>query len=75
MTTTVAPNPSTTSLPEGTSAKTLIHLYEEMVLIRKFELVVQDHYRNGKLPGFGHLYIGEEATAVGVWRISSRSIG
>lgn len=66
MTTTLDPTSTAVSLPKGLSAKTMIDLYEEMVSIRKFELVVQDHYRNGKLPGFGHLYIGEEATAVGI---------
>jgi 2-oxoisovalerate dehydrogenase E1 component len=37
-----------------------------MVLIRRFEKTVQTMYRNSELPGFVHLYIGEEATAVGV---------
>jgi 2-oxoisovalerate dehydrogenase E1 component len=37
-----------------------------MVLIRRFEKTVQTMYRNGELPGFVHLYIGEEATAAGV---------
>jgi 2-oxoisovalerate dehydrogenase E1 component len=44
----------------------LLHLYEQMVLLRRFELTAQVLNRNGKLPGFLHLYIGEEATAVGV---------
>ncbi len=66
MTTTLHPPSSAHPVPHGLSVGDLLRLYEEMVCIRKFELVVQDHYRNGKLPGFGHLYIGEEATAVGV---------
>ncbi len=45
---------------------TLLHLYERMVLLRRFELCAQVLNRAGKLPGFLHLYIGEEATAVGV---------
>jgi 2-oxoisovalerate dehydrogenase E1 component len=54
-----------------TSSKTLepsllIHLYEQMMLIRRFELTAQDVYRKGEMPGFIHLYVGEEATAVGV---------
>lgn len=44
----------------------LLRLYERMVLIRRFELRVQRLYREGKIPGFIHLYVGEEATAVGV---------
>ncbi len=47
-------------------AAELLRLYEQMVLLRRFELKVQDLYKNGKLPGFVHLYIGEEAVAVGV---------
>ena len=37
-----------------------------MVLIRRFEKTVQTMYRAAELPGFVHLYIGEEATAAGV---------
>ena len=37
-----------------------------MVLLRKFELAAQVACRKGETPGFLHLYIGEEATAVGV---------
>lgn len=37
-----------------------------MVLLRRFELAAQVLNRGGRLPGFLHLYIGEEATAVGV---------
>ncbi len=44
----------------------LLALYEEMVRIRRFELVAQDVYRKGEMPGFIHLYVGEEATSVGV---------
>ena len=43
-----------------------LRFYERMVLIRRFELRVQRLYREGKIPGFIHLYVGEEATAVGV---------
>ena len=38
----------------------------EMVTIRVFEEQVNDLYRGGKMPGLTHLYIGEEAVAVGV---------
>jgi 2-oxoisovalerate dehydrogenase E1 component len=43
-----------------------LHLYEQMVLLRQFELAAQACYRRGEMPGFIHLYIGEEAVAVGV---------
>ena len=50
----------------GTDAKLLLGLYRKMVQLREFELKVQDLYRRGMLPGFVHLYVGEEAVATGV---------
>ncbi len=44
----------------------LLGLFEQMVLLRRFETVAQAACRRGETPGFLHLYIGEEATAVGV---------
>jgi pyruvate dehydrogenase E1 component alpha subunit len=44
----------------------LVRLYEQMVLLRKFDERVGDLFRQAKLPGFVHLYIGEEAIATGV---------
>src|SRR4051812_50088513 len=44
---------------------TLLGFYQRMALLRRFELKVQEMGRSGKI-GFLHLYIGEEATAVGV---------
>src|SRR5437868_9696060 len=44
----------------------MIRLYEKMVLLRRFETAAQIACRKGETPGFLHLYIGEEATAVGV---------
>ena len=46
--------------------QTLIDLYTTMLTIRRFEeRVVQEVYA-GKVPGFVHSYIGEEAIATGV---------
>ena len=45
---------------------TLRFMYETMVKIRNFELTVEKHFLSGEIPGFVHLYIGEEATATGV---------
>ncbi|MCC6716683.1 MAG: dehydrogenase, partial [Acetobacteraceae bacterium] len=53
-------------LPEGLTAEAMVRLYEQMALLRKFELAAQIACRRGETPGFLHLYIGEEATAVGV---------
>jgi pyruvate dehydrogenase E1 component alpha subunit len=44
----------------------LLALYREMLQLREFELKVQELYHRGLLPGFVHLYVGEEAVAVGV---------
>jgi len=41
------------------------HLYEQMLLIRRFEEQSGRLYMQGKIRGFLHLYIGEEAIAVG----------
>ena len=54
------------NLPAGLSAADLVGFYERMVLLRKFEQVAQTACRKGETPGFFHLYIGQEATAVGI---------
>ncbi|MGQ0551552.1 MAG: thiamine pyrophosphate-dependent dehydrogenase E1 component subunit alpha [Armatimonadota bacterium] len=41
-------------------------MYEQMLTIRVFEEHVNDLYTSAKMPGLAHLYIGEEAVAVGV---------
>ncbi len=43
-----------------------LQMYEQMVTIRVFEEHVNDLYRRGKMAGLAHLYIGQEAVAVGV---------
>ncbi|MDB5506394.1 MAG: dehydrogenase [Devosia sp.] len=55
--------PGASNLPDR---EVLIGLFEQMVLLRRFETAMQMAARNGETPGFLHLYIGEEATAVGV---------
>jgi 8-oxo-dGTP diphosphatase len=42
-----------------------ITLFRKMVRIRKFEQSALQSYQKGKMGGFLHLYIGQEATAVG----------
>ena len=42
------------------------HLYRTMVRIRRFEEAVGKWFYRGQLPGFVHLYIGQEAVATGV---------
>lgn len=41
-------------------------IYQKMLEIRKFEDKVHEIFASGVLPGFVHLYSGEEAVAVGV---------
>jgi pyruvate dehydrogenase E1 component subunit alpha len=43
----------------------LLKLYHEMLLIRRFEEKCAEAYSMGKIGGFCHLYIGQEAVAVG----------
>lgn len=40
--------------------------YQKMTTIRAFELKAEEIFFAGELPGFLHLYIGEEASGVGV---------
>lgn len=44
---------------------TLLDWYRQMVLIRQFEHKCSELYQLGKIGGFLHLYIGQEAVAVG----------
>lgn len=43
----------------------LAKLYRQMLLIRRFEEAAAKAYSQGKIGGFLHLYIGQEACAVG----------
>ena len=58
------------SSPKATSAlptrAELLRLYEQMYILRQSELAAQVNYKKGEMPGFIHLYVGEEAVAVGV---------
>ena len=47
-------------------SKLLLRMYRRMVMIRLFEEQVNDLYTRALMPGLAHLYIGEEAIAVGV---------
>ncbi len=43
-----------------------LELYRTLYRIRRFEERVESLFRAGKIPGFVHLYIGQEAVAAGV---------
>jgi len=44
----------------------LVHFYEQMLLIRRFEEKAGQLYGLGLIGGFCHLYIGQEAVAIGL---------
>ena len=45
--------------------KTLVDIYRQMLLVRRFEEKAAEAYSMGKIGGFCHLYIGQEAVAIG----------
>ncbi len=53
------------NLIEDQDRSTLIELYRQMLLIRHFEEKSAEAYSAGKIGGFCHLYVGQEAVAVG----------
>jgi TPP-dependent pyruvate/acetoin dehydrogenase alpha subunit len=61
---------SKTATPKPAQAATdgehWLHVYEQMVKIREFEEKVNELYTTAQMPGLAHLYIGQEAVAVGV---------
>lgn len=61
------------AVTEDIGVKLGLDLYHRMLELREFELKVQEVYRAGLLPGFVHLYIGEEAVAAGVFASLERS--
>jgi TPP-dependent pyruvate/acetoin dehydrogenase alpha subunit len=56
----------TERVAEQIDHKLLLDYHRKMLELRAFEVKVQELYRNAMLPGFVHLYVGEEAVAVGV---------
>jgi TPP-dependent pyruvate/acetoin dehydrogenase alpha subunit len=61
---------SETPKPDG---EFWLHAYEQMVKIRQFEENANDLYTRAIMPGLAHLYIGEEAVAVGVCEALKRT--
>jgi TPP-dependent pyruvate/acetoin dehydrogenase alpha subunit len=51
---------------EGVSRETLVWLYRTMTTIRAFEERVSREFKTGEMPGFVHMYIGQEAVATGM---------
>ena len=67
----VVPSPKSTSnfldsaINQSLSSQEKIGLYDQMVRIRRFEERSLRAYQQGNIGGFLHLYIGQEAVAVG----------
>jgi TPP-dependent pyruvate/acetoin dehydrogenase alpha subunit len=61
---TTASDPIRASVAVG--AEKLLRMYRQMMAIRLFEENVNELYTRALMPGLAHLYIGEEAIAVGV---------
>lgn len=59
---------SAPQLPDGTAINREqgLQMYAQMYRIRIFEEQVNELYTSAKMPGLAHLYIGQEAVAVGV---------
>jgi len=56
----------------GVAAEVGLRLYRQMVRIRLFEEQVNELYTRALMPGLAHLYIGEEAVAVGICEALTR---
>ncbi|MGH7774796.1 MAG: thiamine pyrophosphate-dependent dehydrogenase E1 component subunit alpha [Candidatus Binatia bacterium] len=57
--------PQATASPNADKER-LLRFYRQMLRIRLFEEQVNQLYLSAKMPGLAHLYIGQEAVAVGV---------
>ena len=72
----VKPFPATeshqTTVNSAVDAEEWLHMYRQMFRIRAFEEEVNGLYTRAQMPGLAHLYIGEEAVAVGVCEALTR---
>src|SRR5215204_7296194 len=57
---------TTTAPPDQASKEELLQSYRVMRTIREFEERLHKEFATGEIPGFVHLYAGEEAIAAGV---------
>jgi len=61
---TIATDQSKTNAAAG--IEQWVRMYRRMVMIRMFEEQVNELYTRALMPGLAHLYVGEEAVAVGI---------
>jgi pyruvate dehydrogenase E1 component alpha subunit len=62
----MTPTTPSPASPMAVATDKLLQMYRQMLAIRLFEERVNDLYTRALMPGLAHLYIGEEAVAVGV---------
>jgi acetoin:2,6-dichlorophenolindophenol oxidoreductase subunit alpha len=62
----MTPVSETPAVQTASGAEQWLHAYRQMVRIRLFEEQVNELYTRALMPGLAHLYIGEEAVAVGI---------
>jgi pyruvate dehydrogenase E1 component alpha subunit len=55
-----------TKIKDVPGAEQLLEMYEKMLLIRCIEKQLSEDFKAGQLPGAVHLYVGQEAVAVGM---------
>ena len=60
------------SLPENMTPAMALGILQTMVRIRVFETRIEELFKIGKLPGFVHTYLGQEAIAAGVCAVLRR---
>ncbi len=66
---------TTAAQPTGTSEQVALwhRMYRQMLAIRLFENQVNELYTRALMPGLAHLYVGEEAVAVGICEALQRT--
>jgi TPP-dependent pyruvate/acetoin dehydrogenase alpha subunit len=64
---------ASTQADAGAQHAKWIEMFHDMMAIRLFEEHVNDIYTRALMPGLAHLYIGEEAVAVGVCSVLNKN--
>src|SRR5687768_10893743 len=57
---------TTATLDEASCAPEWTDILRQMILIRRFEEATEREFRKGKIGGYLHVYIGQEAVASGI---------
>src|SRR3954468_12703471 len=57
---------SAATLVDAACAPEWTHILRQMIFIRRFEEATEREFRRGKIGGYLHVYIGQEAVASGI---------